>query len=74
MIKFGYDACWNWLKERALGEYRAWSLAEAVTPSAKIVLCPTFPGLLSSLFSIIESEISEQARRQVATEEPNRGL
>ena len=36
MIKFGYNACWNWLKERALEEYRAWSWAEAVTPSAKL--------------------------------------
>ena len=32
------------------------------------------PGLLFSFFPIIESEISEQAGRQVATEEPNKGL
>ena len=29
------------------------------------------PGLLSSFFSLMESEISEQASWQVATEEPN---
>ena len=40
----------------------------------QIVLCPTFPGLLSIFFSMIESEISEQARRRVATEEPNQGF
>ena len=33
-----------------------------------------FAGLLFSFFSIIESEISEQASRQVATEEPNKGF
>ena len=33
-----------------------------------------FPGLLSSFFSIIESEISEQASRHVATEESSKGL
>ena len=32
------------------------------------------PGLPFSFFPIIESEISEQAGRQVATEEPNKGL
>ena len=32
------------------------------------------PGLLSCLLSLIEGEISEQTSRQVATEEPNKGL
>ena len=31
-----------------------------------------FPGLLSSFFPIIESELSEQGSRQVATEEPTK--
>ena len=33
-----------------------------------------FPGLFCSFFSLIESEISKQASRQVATEQPNKGL
>ena len=33
-----------------------------------------FEGLLLTFFSISESKISEQASRQVATEEPNKGL
>ena len=33
-----------------------------------------FPELLSSFFSLIESEILEQASRQVTTEEPNKGF
>ena len=32
-----------------------------------------FPGLFSNFFPLIESEISEQASRQIATEEPNKG-
>ena len=32
------------------------------------------PGLLPSLFSLMESEISEKASRQVTTEEPSLGL
>ena len=32
-----------------------------------------FPGLLSDFFSLIESEISEKASQQVATEEPDKG-
>ena len=64
----------HWLKEPALWEYGAKSWAKAVTPSAKLYYVRPFPGLLSSFFSIIESEISEQASRQVATEEPNEGL
>ena len=30
-----------------------------------------FPGLLSTFFSLIKSEISEHGSRQVATENPN---
>ena len=33
-----------------------------------------FPGLVSSFFSLAESEISKQARRQVATEELKKDL
>ena len=58
------------LKERALWEYRAKSWAKAFTPSAKLCYVRPFPGLLFSFFPIIESEISEQASRQVAIEEP----
>ena len=43
-------------------------------PSAKLYYVWPFPGLLSGFFSLIESEISEQASRQVATEEPNKGF
>ena len=46
----------------------------AVTPAAKLYYVRAFPGLLFSFFPIIESEISEQASRQVATEEPNKRL
>ena len=41
---------------------------------AKLYYVRPFPGLLFSFFPIIESEISEQGSRQVATEEPNKGL
>ena len=45
---------------------------KAVTPSAKLYYVRPFPGLLSSFFRrLIESEISEQASRQVAKREPN---
>ena len=74
IIKFGYNARRHWLKERALWEYRALSWAKAVTPSAKLYYVKPFPGRPFSFFPIIESEISEQASRQVATEEPNKGL
>ena len=46
------------------------SWAKAVTPSTKLCYVPPFPGLLSSFFALIDSEFSEQASRQVATEEP----
>ena len=48
------------------------SWAKAVTPSTKLCYVPPFPGLLSSFFSLIDSEFSEQANRQVATEEPKK--
>ena len=66
-----------WTDARQLGIYllnRAQSWAKAVTPSAKLYYVRPFPGLLFSFFPIIESEISEQASRQVATEEPNKGF
>ena len=44
--------------------------AKAVTPSAKLNHVRPFPGLFSSFFSLIESEIFEQASREIATEEP----
>ena len=74
IIKFGYNVRCRWLKERALWEYRVYSWAKAVTPSAKLYYGRPFPRLLFSFFPIIESEISEQASRQVATEESNKGL
>ena len=36
IIKFGYNARYHWLKERALSEYKALSWAKAVTPSAEL--------------------------------------
>ena len=53
------------------------SWSKAVTPSAKLYFVRPFPGPLFNLtfnfFSSIESEISEQASRQVVTEEPEKG-
>ena len=46
----------------------------AATSSAKLCYVRPFPGFLSRFFSLIESGISEQASRQIATEEPNKGL
>ena len=40
----------------------------------QIVLGPTFPGPLSSFFSLIKNEILEQASRQEATEEARKAL
>ena len=62
------------MKECALWECRAQSWAKVVMPSAKLYYVPPFPGFLSSFFSLIEGEISEQASREVATEKPNKGL
>ena len=63
------------LVERACCERaRAQSWATAVKPSANLNYVRPFPGLFSSFFSLIESEISEQASRQVTTEQPNKGL
>ena len=50
------------------------SWAKAVTPSTKLCYVPPFPGLLSSFFSLTDSEFSEQASRQVVTEEPKNTL
>ena len=44
--------------------------AKAVTPSAKLNHVRPFPGLFSSFFLLTESESSEQASREIATEEP----
>ena len=49
-IKFRYNARCHWLKERTLSEYKAYSLAKAVTPSAKLYYVWPFPGLLFSFF------------------------
>ena len=38
------------------------------------MLGPTFPGPLSSFFSLIKNEILEQASRHEATEEPRKAL
>ena len=43
--------------------------AKVVTSSAKLNHIRPFPGLFSRFFSLIESEISEQASRKIATEE-----
>ena len=59
---------YHWLKERALSEYITRSYkAKAVTISANMSYVQPFPGLLSSFLSSIESKISEQGSRQVAT-------
>ena len=71
-MKFGYNAGSLWSEESALSGYKHG--AKAVTPSANLYFVRPFPGLFSSLFSLIESEIPEQARRQLATEELNKGL
>ena len=70
----GYDARCHWLKERAITEYKRQSWAEAATPSVKLYDVQPFPELLFGFFSLTESEISEHASRQVATEEPYKGL
>ena len=62
IVKFGYNACCHWLKEMNI-----W-------PRSKLVLCPSISQTSLLLFSLIESEISEQASRGVAKEEPNKGL
>ena len=49
------------------------SWAKAVTPSAKLYFVRPFRGPLFNFFSSIESEISEQASRQVAREELKKG-
>ena len=55
-------------------QHRASNWVKAVTPSDKLCYVRPFPGLFFSCFSLIESEISAQASRQAATEEPNKGL
>ena len=63
------------LKEHALSEYKAQSWAKAVMLSASLYYVWPFSRLLSSFFfSLIVSEILEQASRHVATEEPNKTL
>ena len=67
--------CCHWLKERALCSKLPWNWAEAVTPSAKLYCVRPFPGLsLVFFFSVIESDISEEASQQIVTEEPNKVL
>ena len=44
IIKFGYNALCHCLKEQALSEYKAWSRAKVVTPSAKLYYVRPFPG------------------------------
>ena len=44
IIKFGYNALCHCLKEQALSEYKAWSRAKAVTPSAKLYYVRPSPG------------------------------
>ena len=70
----GYNLRCHCLKERALSEYKAQSWAKVVTPSPKLHYVRPFPGLLSSYYPFVESEIPEGASRKVPTEEPNKGL
>ena len=79
MVKVWLDPFFLSLVEKAgyirvqSSEHRA-KPAKAVTPSAKLYCVQPFSGILSSFFLWIESEISEQVRWQVATEEPNKGF
>ena len=75
MIKFWYNACCRWLKERVLSDYKTRSWGKAVTPSANLYNVRLIPKFLSSFFFLfIKSKLFEQAGRQVATEEPNKSL
>ena len=69
IIKFGYDVRFHWLIQRAESEYKHG--AELI---CQLLLCPTIFRTSLSLFSSIKSEISEQASRQVASDEPKKGL
>ena len=76
MVKVWLDPFFLSLVEKA-GSIRVQSieLSQSCHAICQIVLCATFfLGLLSSFFLWIESEISEQVRWQVATEEPNKGF
>lgn len=76
MVKVWLDPFFLSLVEKA-GSIRVQSieLSQSCHAICQIVLCATFfLGLLSSFFLWIESEISEQMRWQVATEEPNKGF
>ena len=64
----------HWLIKRAESEYKSRSWAKAVTPSANFYYVRPFSGLLYRFFSSIKSEISEPASRQVASDEPKKGL
>ena len=48
--------------------------AKAVTPTAKCTISDLFPEFTLAFFLLIEGEISEQASRQIATEELNKDL
>ena len=71
-LKFAYNARCHWLEGACSIRIQTWSWA--VTPSAKLNYVRSFPRLLFSLFSLIESEISKQARRKVGTKELNKDL
>ena len=60
----------SWLYQST--EHRAKPKLSCHLPNCTV--CNLFLGLLSSFFLWIESEISEQVRWQVATEEPNKGF
>ena len=70
-IKFGYNAHYHWLKERVLSDYKNRRWAKAVTPI--FTMSDHFANLSINFFSLIESEISEQASREITTEELYRG-
>ena len=71
-IKSGYNTYCHWLKERALWEYRAEVKLSRHRPN--FAMSDPFRDFSLTLFSLIESKISEQASQHVPTEEPNNGF
>ena len=71
-IKSGYNTCCHWLKERALWEYRAEVKLSRHRPN--FAMSDPFRDFSLTLFSLIESKISEQASQHVPTEEPKNGF
>ena len=55
----------------ALSEYKHEAQPKLSRYLPNCTMCDHFPDISQGFFSSTESEISEQASRQVATEEPN---